>query len=88
MSAGKRLSAKPRAKRKTASIVLAVLGIFLLAFIVCMIVTFWVNGSVPDTLIDKVLDAGAWEAVALALIKISKVVTGRKNPGESERTYE
>lgn len=70
-------------KKKTSNIVLVVLGIFLLAFISTMIVTFWVKGSVPDTLIQYTLGAGGVEALVLAGIKISKVITGDK-PGESE----
>lgn len=46
------MSGKRRSKRKTSNAVLLVLGLFLLAFIVTMIVTFWVKGSVPDTLIQ------------------------------------
>ena len=73
-----------RAEKKTTSnIVLVVLGIFLLAFISTMIVTFWVKGAVPDTLIQYTLGAGGVEALVLAGIKISKVITGDK-PGESE----
>ena len=70
-------------KKKTSNIVLVVLGIFLLAFISTMIVTFWVKGAVPDTLIQYTLGAGGVEALVLAGIKISKVITGDK-PGESE----
>lgn len=60
-------------KRKTSNVVLLVLGLFVLAFIVCMIVTYWRFQSVPDTLIQYTLGAGGVEALALALIKISKV---------------
>ena len=70
-------------KKKTSNVVLLVLGVFLLAFITTMIVTFWVKGAVPDTLIQYTLGAGGVEALVLAGIKISKVVTGDK-PGESE----
>lgn len=72
-------------KRRTANRVLIVLGLFLLAFIAAMIVTFWVKGSVPDTLIQYTLGAGGVEAFFLAAIKISKVIAGGK-PGESEGT--
>lgn len=68
--------------KKTSNIVLLSLGAFLLAFVVVMIVTFWVKDSVPDTLIEKVLDVGSWELGALALIKISKVIRG-DNAAES-----
>lgn len=65
-------------KPKTSNVVLIVLSLFLLAFIVTMIVTFWVKGSTPDTLIQYTLGAGGVEAVALAGIKISKTMTERK----------
>lgn len=69
--------------KKTSNTVLIVLGLFLLAFIVAMIVTYWVNGAVPDTLIQYTLGAGGVEAMLLAGIKISKVITEDK-PRESE----
>lgn len=71
-----------RNRRRTSNTVLLVLGIFLLAFIACMIGTFWVKGSVPDTLIQYTLGAGGVESLALAAIKIMKVRTGET--GESE----
>ena len=72
---------------KTSNLVLALLGLFLLAFIVAMIVTYWVTGGVPDTLIQYTLGAGGVEALLLAGIKISKVVTGgndRSSPEEHD----
>lgn len=48
---------------KTSNIVLAILGLFLLAFIVTMIVVFCVKGSTPDTLIQYTLGAGGIEAL-------------------------
>lgn len=68
---------------KTSDRVLAVLGIFLLAFIVAMIVTFWAKGAVPDTLIQYTLGAGGIESLALAAIKITKVKAG-ESTGERE----
>lgn len=68
---------------KTSNRVLLVMGLFLLAFIAAMVVTYWVKGGVPDTLIQYTLGAGGVEALLLAAIKISKVRTGEK-PGESE----
>lgn len=73
---------KPR--MKTSNKVLLVLGLFIFAFIVTMIVTFWVKGAVPDTLITYTLGAGGIEALALAAIKISKTVSGET--AESEDT--
>lgn len=67
---------RSRRKKRTANRVLALLGLFLLAFIVTMIVTYWVKGAVPDTLIQYTLGAGGVEALVLAGIKISKVVKG------------
>lgn len=72
---------------KTSNVVLLILGLFLLVFIVVMVITFWVKGSVPDSLIQYTLGAGGVEALLLAGIKISKVVSGGKT-GESEETHE
>lgn len=70
---------EPRpAKPKTSNCVLLALGLFLLAFIIVMIVTYWVKGAVPDTLIQYTLGAGGVEALLLAGIKISKVIAGDK----------
>lgn len=65
-------------KLKTSNTVLIVLGVFLLAFIITMIITFWVKGSTPDTLIQYVLGAGGVETLALAIIKVAKVFVGEK----------
>ena len=70
-------------ERKTSNVVLVVLGLFLLAFIVTMIVTFWKFQTVPDSLIQYTLGAGGVEAVALGFIKVAKVVRGGKEK-ESE----
>lgn len=71
---------------KTSNIILAFLGLFLLAFIIAMTVIFCVKDAVPDTLIQYTLGAGGVEALLLAGIKISKVIAGDK-PGETEDTY-
>lgn len=65
-------------RRKTSNIALLFLAVSIPAFIVVMIVTFWVKGAVPDTLIQYTLGAGGVETLALALIKVSKVVKGEK----------
>ena len=76
---------------KTSNRVLALMGVVLLLFIAAMVVTYWVKGGVPDTLIQYTLGAGGVEALLLAGIKISKVVAGdktKKDPhdeGEMER---
>ena len=62
--------------KNTSNVVLLVLGLFLLAFITCMVVTFWRFQSVPDTLIQYTLGAGGVEALVLAGIKVSKVLKG------------
>ena len=67
-----------RKKLKTSNTVLIVLGVFILAFIITMIVIFCVKGSTPDVLIQYVLGAGGVEAILLAFIKISKVFVGEK----------
>jgi len=64
-------------KRKTANVVLLVLGLFLLAFEGSMIALFWYRGAVPDTLIQYTLGAGGVETVVLAAIKVSKVLAGK-----------
>lgn len=63
----------------TSNRVLIILSIFMLMFIVTMIVIFCIKGSVPDTLIQYTLGAGGVEALLLAGIKVSKVVTNSRN---------
>lgn len=70
-------------KGNTSRRVLAVLGVFLVVFVAVMTVTYWVKGGVPDSLIQYTLGAGGAEALLLAGIKISKIVTGGK-AGERE----
>lgn len=62
--------------RKTSNLILALLGLFLLAFIAAMTVIFCVKDAVPDTLIQYTLGAGGVEALLLAGIKVSKVISG------------
>ncbi len=64
---------------KTSNLVLALLGLFLLAFIVTMVVVFCIKDAVPDTLIQCTMGAGGVEAMLLAGIKISKVRSGKKS---------
>ena len=68
--------AKHKKPISTANRVLILLGLGLVLFIGVMVVTFWVKGSVPDSLIEKVLDFGQWEAGFLAAIKVAKTVKG------------
>lgn len=63
---------------KTSNIILILLGVFAASFIAAMTVIFCVKGAVPDTLIQYTLGAGGAEALLLAGIKISKVLTGEK----------
>ena len=65
----------------TSKRVLVSLGLAALAFITAMIVIFCLKGAVPDTLIQYTLGAGGVEALLLAGIKISKVLSGDR-PGE------
>lgn len=77
---------KTKKKRKTSNVVLAIIGVFVLTFIIAMTVIFCVKGSVPDTLIQCTLGAGGVEALLLAAIKISKVVVGEKPNKEGENS--
>lgn len=70
------MGTKRKKRMKTANRVLLCMGLFIFAFIVTMIVTFWAKGAVPDTLITYTLGAGGIEALALACIKISKTWCG------------
>lgn len=71
---------------KTSNRVLALLGGFLVAFITAMGVIFCVKGDTPDTLIQYTLGAGGVEALLLAGIKISKVVSGQKTGAAKEES--
>lgn len=78
------MSGKRRRRRKTSNVILLVMGLFALTFIAVMIVTFWVKGAVPDTLIQYTLGAGGVEALLLAGIKISKVRAGEEGGDDEE----
>ena len=70
---------KTRKKRmKTRNKILIIVSIFLLVFIIAMTVIFCVKGSVPDTLIDKVLGVGGVVDVMTATITIADKVLKRK----------
>jgi hypothetical protein len=43
-----------------------------------MIITYWVMGSVPDTLIQCVLGGSGVEVFLLAAIKIAKIISGER----------
>ena len=74
--------------KKTSNLVLLIMGVFLLAFIICMIVIFCAKGSVPDTLIQCVMGAGGVEALALAWIKSTKVKSGENDSQEESEELE
>ncbi len=71
-------------QRKTSDIVLVILGVFLLAFIVTMIVIFCVKGSVPDTLIQCTMGTGSIEAFALAWIKVRKIKASDRSKSDTD----
>ena len=88
----KKRATRIKVKKKrmsTMNKVLLILGLFIMAFIIIMIVIFCVKGSTPDTLITYTLGAGGLEALFLAAIKISKVVTGKnkKTEGETDENF-
>lgn len=63
---------------KTRNKILIIVSIFLLVFIIAMTVIFCVKGSVPDTLIDKVLGVGGVVDVMTAVIAVADMVLERK----------
>lgn len=80
---------KPKKERDTAKTVLIFLAVYGVAFVISMIVTFWVKGSVPDTLIQYAIGAGGLEALLLAGITIAKELKGiKKKPVRPEKIDE
>ena len=69
---------------RTSDRVLLARGAFLVAFITAMTVCFWRLGAVPDSLVRCTLGAGGVEALLLAAIKVSKVLSGRESGREEE----
>ena len=69
---------------RTSDRVRLALGAFLVAFITAMTVCFWRLGAVPDSLVRCTLGAGGVEALLLAAIKVSKVLSGRESGREEE----
>ena len=69
---------------RTSDRVLLALGAFLVAFITAMTVCFWRLGAVPDSLVRCTVGAGGVEALLLAAIKVSKVLSGRESGREEE----
>ena len=69
---------------RTSHRVLLALGAFLVVFITAMTVCFWRLGAVPDSLVRCTLGAGGVEALLLAAIKVSRVLSGRESGREEE----
>ena len=69
---------------KKMDLILLIIGIFIAAFIITMIVLFCVYQAVPDTLIQYVLGAGGLEALLLAIIKITKVKQGKEENDDEQ----
>ena len=67
---------------RTSHRVLLALGAFLVVFITAMTVCFWRLGAVPDSLVRCTLGAGGVEALLLAAIKVSRVLSGRESGRE------
>ena len=63
---------------KTRNKILIIVSVFLLVFIIAMTIIFCVKGSVPDTLIDKVLGVGGVVDIMTAAITIADKVFERK----------
>ena len=72
--AGKRRQSHPAPPKPigTMNLVLLVLGVFLLAFIVTMIVIFVRQGQIPDTLVQCVFGACGIEGGIMGWIKTTK----------------
>jgi len=65
---------------KTLTKALICVGLFIFAFVVVMIITFWKFQQIPDVLVTCVLGTGTAELIATAIIEIVK----RKNSKEDE----
>ena len=63
---------------KTRNKILIIVSVFLLVFIIAMTIIFCVKGSVPDTLIDKVLGVGGVVDIMTAVIAVADMVLERK----------
>lgn len=70
--------------KNTSNKVLIIMFGFIFLFVLIMIVTYWVKGGVPDTLIQYTLGAGGIECLMLASIKISKVLKGDKDKEDED----
>lgn len=66
-------------KLRTLDKILIILGAFVFAFVVAMIVLFCIFQAVPDTLIVAVLGSGSTEAILCCIITCLKKKAGIKN---------
>ena len=57
---------------------------WLAVFVLIMIVTFWVKGDVPDTLIERVLTVIGGEFLCMASITIVKHIVHRKEKKDGD----
>ena len=67
---------------KTMNVILVLIGAFLLIFTVTMVVTFFVCGSIPDTLCTCVFAALGGECGVMGWIKTAKEKYAEKKEGE------
>lgn len=62
--------------------------VYWIIFVITSWITFWIVGSVPDTLIQYGLGGGAIELAMAAAIKIFKLRNGVKDKSEDEDIME
>lgn len=68
-------------ERRTMDVILVFIAVFLLAFIVTMIILYYVTGAIPDTLCTCVFAACGGECGVMGWIKTTK-------ERQKERQYE
>lgn len=64
--------------------ILIILGSFIAAFIICMIVIFCIFQNTPDALIAGVLGGGVLEAIVCGAIKCTNTVQENKKEDDEE----
>lgn len=74
--ARKKIRAKPG--RKKIDIIVTCVCLYWVLFIITAWVTFWIKGSIPDTLIQYGLGGGAVELVLSAIIEIKRDKSQKK----------
>lgn len=75
---------KPTNKLKTLDLILIILGAFMIAFVVTMIITFWKFQSVPEQLIIAVMGSGSSELLMCCIIECVKKKAGVKREDPSQ----